>query len=159
MPAKSPAVGRAAARALQALGERLRSRRKQLGLSAVATSEAAGMSRVTLHRIERGEPSVAMGAYMGLIDALGLELDLRDPNEKQLEGEGPALPETIRPAEYPQLQKLAWQLHRGQALSPAEAIELYERNWRHVERAKLDARERELIQRLLKAFGRERLLV
>ena len=29
------------------------------------------MSRVTLYRIEQGEPSVAMGAYMSAIAALG----------------------------------------------------------------------------------------
>lgn len=134
-------------------------RRKQLGLSALATSEAAGMSRVTLHRVERGEPSVTMGAYLGVIDALGLVLDLRVPNDKQPAGKGAALPRVIRPKEYPQLEKIAWQLRPGQELSPAEALELYERNWRHVERTKLDPRERELIRRLLEAFGRGRLLV
>ena len=37
------------------------------------------MSRVTLQRIERGEPLVTMGAYIGAATAVGLELELVDP--------------------------------------------------------------------------------
>ena len=65
MPARSPLVAAPAATKLAALGERIRARRKALQVSAVDAAEAAGMSRVTLQRIERGEPSVTMGAYIG----------------------------------------------------------------------------------------------
>ena len=41
---------------LQDLGARIRARRKSLGVNATAAAESAGMSRVTLHRIEKGEP-------------------------------------------------------------------------------------------------------
>jgi transcriptional regulator with XRE-family HTH domain len=157
MPAPSPRVGPTATKALKALGERVRMRRKALGLSSVTTSEAAGMSRVTLHRIERGEPSVAMGAYAGVIDALGLTLDVRDPKERRPSKN--ALPTVIRPADYPQLEKLTWQLKKDQRLSPSEALALYERNWRHVDQKNLAAKERKLIDALLEAFERERLLV
>src|SRR5688572_13849833 len=133
MPASSPPIGRAATRALQALGGRLRLRRKELRLSVTATAEAAGMSRVTLHRIERGEPSVAMGAYMGAVDVLGLVFELHDAKKKRLRPGVTALPRTIRPKDYPQLKKIAWQLKGSQQLSPAEALDLYERNWRHLE--------------------------
>jgi transcriptional regulator with XRE-family HTH domain len=161
MPAPSPTVGKTAAKALRELGARVRSRRKQLGLSAIATAEAAGMSRVTLHRIEKGEPSVAMGAYMSALDALGLALEARDRHEHQrvTDAAAKALPRAIRPAEYPQLKKLAWQLREGQELTPEEALNLYERNWRHVETARMSARERGLLELLSKALGRERLLV
>jgi hypothetical protein len=47
---------------LRQLGQEIRERRKQLKLSAVATSEAAFISRMTLNRIEKGEPSVTLGA-------------------------------------------------------------------------------------------------
>jgi len=43
------------------IGRRIRTERKSLGISAIATSEAAGISRVTLHRIEKGVPSVTIG--------------------------------------------------------------------------------------------------
>lgn len=155
MPAPSPEIGPTAQKALRRLGERLRARRKELKLSAVVTAEASGMSRVTLHRIERGEPSVAMGAYLSVVDALGLVLELRDPTEK---GDSPP-PLTVRPADYPQLKKLAWQLDPEVELSAAEALSLYERNWRHVDQAKLTAREQKLIKRLLASVGRKGLLV
>ena len=60
MPARAPLIAEAAATKLAALGERIRKQRKALKVSAVDAAEAAGMSRVTLHRVEAGEPSVAM---------------------------------------------------------------------------------------------------
>ena len=62
MPAKPPKAPTVAAEKLALLGQQIRAHRKSLRVSATATAEAAGMSRVTLHRIERGEPSVTMGA-------------------------------------------------------------------------------------------------
>lgn len=52
MPSKSPAPTDACTTQLQALGAQIRSQRKALRLSATVTAEAAGVSRVTLHRIE-----------------------------------------------------------------------------------------------------------
>ena len=63
------------------------------------------------------------------------------------------------PADYQQLKRLAWQLKDTKELTPREALDLYERNWRHVDTAAMDEGERELIEVLLAAFGRERLLV
>ena len=54
---------------LQALGEQIRGQRTALRLSATVTAEAAGVSRVTLHRIEKGEPSVALGAWGSVMAA------------------------------------------------------------------------------------------
>lgn len=65
--------------ALRALGARLRATRKAQRVSAVAAAEAAGMSRVTLHRIEAGEPSVSIGHWVALADALGLVLTIAAP--------------------------------------------------------------------------------
>lgn len=36
----------------------------------MGSAEAAGISRVTLHRIEKGTPSVTVGALMNVLDAL-----------------------------------------------------------------------------------------
>jgi len=79
VPAKTPSLGPLLEERLRTLGARLRAHREHQKLSAIVTAEAAGMSRVTLHRIERGEPSVTMGAYLSAIDAVGLSLELEDP--------------------------------------------------------------------------------
>lgn len=156
MPAAAPPVSAPDRDRLVQLGERLRLARKNQGVSAVAAAEAAGISRVTLHRIERGEPSVAMGTWLSVATALGLAVELRDVNAPP---ETQPLPERIRLDAYPQLRKLAWQLAGVESLTPKEALDLYERNWRHVETASLSPDERALIDQLSRALGAGRLLV
>lgn len=163
MPARAPLVSASVATKLAALGERIRERRKALKVSAVDAAEAAGMSRVTLQRIERGEPSVTMGAYIGAATAVGLELELVDPREPA-RGKGgargkPPFPTRIRLADYPQLKRLAWQLHGVTTLTPEDALGLYERNWRHVDTAALEPAERALVNALAQHLGGGRLLV
>lgn len=159
MPAKSPPVGEVLAARLKALGERIRAHREHQKVSATVAAEAAGMSRVTLHRIERGTPSVTMGAYLSAIDAVGLQIDLIDPNAPLVPASGADLPERVRLDDYPQLKRLAWQLHGVDELSPAEALSLYERNWRHIDQASLEPAERVLVQALVDQLGGGRLLV
>jgi len=156
MPITMPTISPAAQERLALLGERLRAARKRQRVSAVAAAEAAGISRVTLHRIERGEPTVAMGAWMAAASVLGLAFDLPPANAAD---EPVALPTAIRLADYPQLKKLAWQLHGVDELSPREALALYERNWRHVDRAALSAGEAALVDLLSRELGGGRLLV
>ena len=161
MPAKSPFLTAKLEKTLRSLGQQIHDRRKLLGISASDTAEAAGLSRVTLHRIERGEASVAMGAYLNVVFALGLAIDLAEPQSSRRKRQAPArrIPSKIRIADYKQLKRLAWQLKGTQELSPQEALDLYERNWRHVDQKAMDARERKFLEDLLAAFGRERLLV
>ncbi|MGZ3747862.1 MAG: helix-turn-helix domain-containing protein [Pseudobdellovibrionaceae bacterium] len=161
MPAKAPSITKSQEKDLRQLGQQLRDRRKELGISATTTAEAAGMSRITLYRIERGEASVAMGAYLSVIQSLGLKLVLTDPQKKQIQ-KGKAeqkVPKKIRVSDYKQLKRIAWQLKGSQELNPQEALDLYERNWRHIDLKKMDAREKKLLELLLAAAGRERLLV
>ena len=160
MPAAAPATGEIAAAKLLALGEQLRVQRKRLGVSATTAAEAAGMSRVTLHRIERGEPSVTMGAYLNAAAALGLELGVVDalpPPASHSKAAG--VPTRLRLADYPQLERLAWQFQGASDVTPAEALSLYERNWRHIEQGTLAPHERALIQQLVASLGGSRLLV
>ena len=160
MPAPSPPVGTLLQKTLRELGQKLRAQRKHLGVSATTAAEAAGMSRVTLHRIEKGETSVAMGAYLSVIYALGLELDLKERRgSRSSKAPRAKVPARIRLTRYPQLKKLAWQLKDTKEISPKDALELYERNWRHMDVEKMRPREREFLEDLLQAFGRERLLV
>ena len=159
MPSRAPPPGKIATARLAALGRRIRARRKGLRVTAVAAAESAGLSRVTLHRIERGEPSVAMGAYMSVIAALGLDIELLEARPGGAMEAAAKLPATIRVGDYPQLRRIAWQRRRVAAITPSEALGLYERNWRHVAREALTARERELIKLLVDALGGGRLLV
>lgn len=58
----------------------------------------------------------------------------------------------VRFADYPQLRDLAW--NRVDRFIPVEeAFQLYERNWRFIDVARLDERERLLIERLKAACG------
>lgn len=135
---------------LARLGERIRAARKRQRVTAVAAAEAAGISRVTLHRIERGEPTVAIGAWLAVAAALGLTFDVFDAQAAR----GAAkLPSKIRLRDFPQLNQLAWQLHGVDEISPSAAFELYERNERHLDRAALSAAEAALIESLSREFG------
>lgn len=160
MPAVAPATGQTVAAALATLGERLRAERKRLGVSAVTAAEAAGMSRVTLHRIERGEPSVTMGAYANAAAALGLAVGVAvPPPAAPSRAPRAGVPRRIVLADYPQLARLAWAYQGATEVTAAEALNLYERNWRHIDQAALAPHERALIDGLAASLGGSRLLV
>jgi len=157
MPARSPAISSTTADKLSALGQQIRAHRKSLRISVIAVSEAAGMSRVSLHRIENGEPSVAMGAYLNVMAAIGLDFGISKPVATIVDDPGVDrkgwIPVRIRLADYPQLKRLAWQLQGSDTLTPMEALSLYERNWRHVEVKALEAREQQLVDALRSGLG------
>lgn len=156
MPSVSPKSPPSVLTRLAALGEALKDQRKRLRVSATTTAEAAGMSRTTLHRIEAGEPSVTIGAYMNAATALGLELRLLDPERPDTP---PWLPEYIRLSDFPELAKLAWQRDAEEKVTPKEALSLYERNWRHLNQEEMSLAEREFLETLIRAHGGGRTLV
>lgn len=157
MPAKPPYIAKNIADQLSALGQQIRARRKALGINATATAESAGMSRVTLHRIEKGEPAVTMGAYANVMAVLGLDFGLvnaaafTEPDLASVH-EG-WIPARIRLADYAQLRQLAWQVQGVDAISPVEAWDIYERNWRHLDEQLMTDHERQLVDALRLAFG------
>lgn len=102
---------------------------------------------------------MAMEAYISVISALGLQLKLIDPKEENNQKPDSSLPKKIRLENYKQLKKIAWQMDPKIELTPEEVLNLYERNWRHVNVDKMDAKEKRFLQHLLKTFKRERLLV
>lgn len=161
MPAKAPLPLTQSTAQLQALGAQLRARRKALRVSSTAAAEAAGMSRVTLHRIEKGEPSVAAGAWANAMAALGLSmaaLNAEDTHAKSPDGakgmDPPHwIPVRVRLADYPQLKALAWQVHGIDALTPIEALGIYERNARHLDTAAMSPAEQALLQALRTGLG------
>lgn len=155
-----PETTTATAEYLVELGKHIRAHRKALRVSAVTTAESAGISRVTLHRIERGAPSVTMGAYLSAMTALGLGLNVRARSDAHSkagnQGQPGWIPARIDLERYPQLKQLAWQVQGTNELKPAEALDIYERNWRHVDASALEPQERNLIEALRLAFGEGR---
>ena len=61
---------------LERLGENIRLARLRRNVSSSLQAERAGISRPTLTMIEKGAPSVALGSYVQVLVALGLEKDL-----------------------------------------------------------------------------------
>lgn len=157
MPAKAPVTPSVVTEQLAALGTRIRAHRKALRVSATALAEATGMSRVSVHRIEQGEPSVTMGAYLNVLAALGMAFSATavgdESSEKAPDDKAGWLPARVRLADYPALKQLAWQVQGTDELTPREAQGIYERNWRHIDEAALLPRERNLIDALRLAFG------
>ncbi len=155
MPAKSPNISRKATDKLVALGNRIRAQRKEMQITATTLAEAAGMSRVTLHRIENGEASVTMGAYLNATTALGLDFGIIENVDSGLapDDRNGLIPVRIHLADYPQLKKLAWQVQGVDALTPTEALSIYKRNWRHLDVNALEPHEQQLIDALQLGLG------
>ena len=156
MPAKAPKSPQTINANLLALGQKIRAHRKTLRVSAVTAALSAGISRVTLHRIERGAPSVTIGAYMNVIAALGMSLTIADQNHLVSaaadHAQAGTIPVRIQIDEYPQLKQLAWQVNGTNELRPLEAFGIYERNLRHLDFATLEPHERNLIDGLREVF-------
>lgn len=75
---------------LRQFGERLRLARQRRRLSAKQVAERAGMSPMTLRSLERGGSGVTMGAYLSVMQVLGIENDLgqlgqADPQGRELQ--------------------------------------------------------------------------
>lgn len=131
---------------LREVAASLRARRKQLGLTMAEVAQAAGISRVTLHRIEKGEPSVSVGAVASVSKALGTPLSIQQSNPMKSQ-------DSIVIENYPGLASVSWQLEKDTLLSPYEAWSTYARNWRHLDQSALTDSERELINLLNDEFG------
>jgi transcriptional regulator with XRE-family HTH domain len=75
---------------LTRFGERLRLARRRRRLSAKQVAERAGMVPMTLRSVERGGAGVTIGAYLAVMQVLGIEKDLEqlaaaDPLGRELQ--------------------------------------------------------------------------
>jgi transcriptional regulator with XRE-family HTH domain len=98
---------------LQQLGERLRLARLRRRLTAKQVAERAGMSPMTLRSLERGGSGVTMGAYLSVMQVLGIEKDLgllgkADPVGRELQdAQLPSLTRVIQPRMGPSATRSA----------------------------------------------------
>ena len=58
------------------MGENIKLARKRRGYKQIQISERTGLSRLTVRKIEQGEPSVSLGHYVAVLGVLGLVEDL-----------------------------------------------------------------------------------
>ncbi len=62
-------------RLLEQLGENIKLACKRRGYTQVLISERTGLSRLTIRKIEKGDPSVSIGHYLTVLSVLGLAGD------------------------------------------------------------------------------------
>ena len=90
MAKKTAALLPATDELLRQFGDRLRLARLRRRFSAKQVAERAGMSPMTLRSLERGGSGVTIGAYLAVMQVLGIEQDLNllgkaDPVGRQLQ--------------------------------------------------------------------------
>jgi DNA-binding XRE family transcriptional regulator len=88
-------------RALRKLGHDIRDARRRRRIPVAIMAERASTSRMTLNKIEKGEPGVAMGTYATVLFVLGMAdrlADLVDPKNDAvgLALEDEHLPQRVR---------------------------------------------------------------
>jgi len=72
MPSKSQPIFPHEKRILLDFGERIRLARLRREMSASTLAERSSISRVTLHREEKGMPNITIGVYLRILAALQL---------------------------------------------------------------------------------------
>jgi len=101
MPAAAPILYPRQAKLLAELGQRLRQARLRRRYTASLVAERADISRQTLTKVERGDPSVTLGTYVRVLVAVGLEGDLArvaadDPVGRRLQDAELGVPRRVR---------------------------------------------------------------
>lgn len=155
MPTPPPPLDEVTITRLAQLGEAYRARRKALGVSVVAAAQAAGVSRVTWYRMEKGEPSVTLGVWANAAHVLGLDwpgLPL-DRDRARFPAPGRWLPLDITLEDFPELRRLAWSVTGRATVSPREAWATYQRHAPDIASIRLIPREQALFDALAEVYG------
>lgn len=99
MPKPAATLYPSSARALLALGQRMKDARLRRQFSAETVATRAGITRPTLTKIESGAASVTMGNYFKVLAVLGLDKDMN------LVARDDVLGRRLQDAELPQRQR------------------------------------------------------
>lgn len=70
------------------IGRAVRRARKSLGLRQDELALAADVSTRVIHQIEHGKPTSRLDSLIPVLDALGLELGVREKSRLQADGDG-----------------------------------------------------------------------
>jgi len=84
-------------KALLKLGQDVADARKRRRISTMIMAERAGISRTTLNKVEKGEPSVALGIYASVLFVLGMEKRLGELADHKFDETGLMLEEENLP--------------------------------------------------------------
>jgi transcriptional regulator with XRE-family HTH domain len=76
MRKKETPLRHATADLLREFGERLRLARRRRGVSAKLMAQRAGMAPMTLRAVERGSSVVTIGAYIAVMQLMGMEREI-----------------------------------------------------------------------------------
>ncbi|MGK2877566.1 MAG: type II toxin-antitoxin system Y4mF family antitoxin [Solirubrobacterales bacterium] len=60
------------------LGNQIRARRKQLGLTLRDVADLAGVAVTFVHQLEHGKPTVRLSKVIDVLTVLGLKIELKD---------------------------------------------------------------------------------
>ena len=95
-----------ATESIKELGNRVRLARTRRGMSIAELAAKAGINRNTLNALELGRPGVALGAYITVLWALGLDKTLEGVAQPDADTHGKTLEASRRPERVRKSQKL-----------------------------------------------------
>jgi transcriptional regulator with XRE-family HTH domain len=157
------------------LGARIAALRQSKRMRQEDVAAAAGVGRATVREIEHGSATAEIGSYLRVLKVLDVldNVNLVVQAAPHL-AEGAARPvmrvrsprpgalvrridhargtNVVRLDDYPQLAQIGWN-RAVREVTGADALALYEANWRFVEQDKLTVREKALLDRLVKKYG------
>lgn len=126
----------------------IKAARRQQKLTQAEAAARAGISRQHFSDIETGKATrLELPTLLRVLTALHLRLRVEPGNPE------------VNSRHYPQLQSLCWNMAPDATLTEAEALALYERNWRFVEKEKISEEEQHFLEHLMRVHGKGVLLV